>query len=79
MKIKRVQWFTLQKRQRLQSLVLRKDRDLKKVELEQGMIRQKEVYSCEYESKNFLGKTNEEGIEFKKNLMMCFDNGSYIK
>ena len=43
------------------------------------MIRQKEIYSCEHESKSFLGKTDEEGIEFKKNLMKCFDNGNHLK
>ena len=43
------------------------------------MIRQKEVYSCEHESESFLGKTDEEGIEFKKKLKMCFDNGSHLK
>jgi hypothetical protein len=62
MKRKRVQWFALQQRQRLKSLVLRKDRELKKAELEQGMMRQKGIYSCERESEIFLWKTDEEGI-----------------
>ena len=43
------------------------------------MIRQKEICSCEHESESFLGKNDEEDIEFKENLMKCLDNGSQLK
>ena len=67
MKKKKVQWSALQQTQRLQSLALRKDRGLKKVELEQGLIRQKEVCSCEYESEILLSqKKRKEKLNFFK-------------
>lgn len=50
MKKKRVQWFALQQGQILQSLVLKKDRELKKSELKEGLMKQREVCSCEHES-----------------------------
>lgn len=79
MKKKKVKWSTLQRKKRLQSLVLRKDRELKKAELEQGLMKQEEVCSWEHETEIFLRKADEVDVEFKKNLMRCSDNGSHLK
>ena len=79
MKKKKVKWFVLQQEQRLDSLALRKDRGLKKAELEKGLIRKKEVCSCEYESERFLRKGDEVDIELKKNLMKYSDDDSQLR
>jgi hypothetical protein len=55
---------------------LRKDKELKNVEFERGLIKQEEVCSCGHESESFLDEVD---IEFKKNLMKYSDNDSHLR
>jgi len=72
MKKKKVKCYALQQKQIQHSLAWRKDKELKKAEVVQRLIKNEGIRSCEHESESFLKKTNEADIKLMENLMMYF-------
>jgi hypothetical protein len=79
MKKNKLQWFSLQQKKRQQSIAWRKDKGIKKSELEQRLIKKEEVYPCELELGSFLRKNEEVDIEFKEDLIEDYGNESHLR
>ena len=79
MKKKRVRWYALQQKERQHSLAWRKDKELKKDERVQRLIKQEQVHSCEHEVGIFLMKTDEVDIKPKENAMEYSGSESHPK
>ena len=52
------------------------DKELKKVELEQRLIKKGGIHSCEHELENFLGKNNEVDTRLIEGIMGYSSCGS---